>query len=106
MYARLTFAKTLPEQFDRLRKIYNEEIVPAVRQQKGFMNIILLEPTDKAEDFISMTQWENKEFADQYEASGLYKELVGKLKDLLVKEPVLKTYAFEKVGEEIPAMYK
>lgn len=106
MYARLTFAKALPEQFDRFRKIYNEEIVPVVRQQKGFVNIFLLEPTNKAEDFISMTQWENKQFADQYEASGLYKELVGKLKDLFIKEPVLKTYEFVNIVEEVPAMFK
>lgn len=101
MFARLTFIKVLPEHTDQVRKIYNEEVVPVVRQQKGLIDIMLLEPTDRAEDFISLTRWENQAAAEAYEASGVYRQLVGKVLDLVVKEPVLKTYTFEMVGQGI-----
>lgn len=99
MFARLTFIKVLPEHLDQVRQIYNEQVIPVVRQQKGLIDVMLLEPTDKAEDFISLTRWESQADADRYEASGVYKQLVGKVLDLVAKQPVLKTYTFQSVGQ-------
>lgn len=102
MFARLTFLKILPEHFAQVRKTYNEEVVPVIRRQKGAINMMLLEPTDPAGDCISITQWENQKDADQYEASGVYKELVSKVKPFLTKEPVLRTYTVQTTGKDIP----
>lgn len=101
MFARLTFIKVLPEHTNQVRQVYNQEVIPVVRQQKGLIDIMLLEPTDKADDLISLTRWERQADAEAYEASGVYRQLVGKVKDLLAKEPVLKTYSFEMVGQGI-----
>lgn len=103
MFARLTFIKVLPEHTDRVRTIYSEEIIPVLRQQKGLVDMMLLEPTDKADDFISLTRWERQADAEAYEASGVYRQLVGKVMDLAVKQPVLKTYSFDMVGQGIAA---
>jgi quinol monooxygenase YgiN len=97
MFVRLTFCKFDPAQIKDARKIYNDEIVPAVRKQKGNLRIYMLEPTQKSEDFISVSEWKTMADAETYHNSGLYEKLVGKLKAYFTKDPVLKTYNVEEV---------
>jgi quinol monooxygenase YgiN len=101
MYVRLTYCKFSPEAVNEAKKIYMKDIVPAIRNQAGLLNIHFLEPTDKSDDFISITEWKTQAEANAYEASGLYKKLVGKLADFLSKPPVLKTYTTEET--RVPA---
>jgi len=95
MYARFTHIKFLPEHEDQVRKLFREEIVPEIRKQKGLIDIKLLLPVDKADDYISVSEWEKKEDADAYAASGTYQKLVDKLKEMYTKKPVLKTYMYD-----------
>ena len=53
---------------------------------------MLLEPTDGSNDYISFTAWENDEDAENYEASGKYKQLVDKIKAMFSGKTVLNTY--------------
>ena len=92
MFARLTFIDILPERQDDLKKIFNEEIVPVVRKQKGNIGIWLLEPTNIANEYISLTEWTSASDADLYDSSGTYKNLVDKIKAMYKNKPVLKTY--------------
>jgi heme-degrading monooxygenase HmoA len=101
MYVRLTYLNFLPGKAEEAKKIYNNEIVPVVKQQKGNMDCKMLEPVDKGEEYISMTVWESKEDADSYQSSGVYRELVNKVKALYAKEPVLKVYSTETVLEAV-----
>ncbi|MBD0289117.1 MAG: antibiotic biosynthesis monooxygenase, partial [Flavisolibacter sp.] len=87
-----------PENKDELKRIYTEEVVPVVRQQKGNLNIMLLEPTNMTDSYISVTEWENKADGDAYESSGTYRRLVDKVKDMVAKPPELKTYDAVMVG--------
>jgi heme-degrading monooxygenase HmoA len=97
MFVRLTFCKFAPEAINEVKRIYMKEIAPEVQKQKGNRAIRLMEPVDKADDFISLTEWSTKADADAYEASGLYKSLVGKLASFLTKDPVLRSYHAEDV---------
>ena len=97
MFVRLTFIKFSPEALNEAKRIYKQEVIPAVRKQKGNVNIRLLEPTELSDDFISVTEWESKADAEAYDASGLYKQLVSRLKDHFTKPAVLKTYTAEEV---------
>lgn len=106
MYALLTFTKVLPENINQFKPIFKQEFLPVIQQQKGLYNIFWLEPTDRVEDFILLTQWQNKEYAETYLNGPLYKELMVKIQEFLVKEPVVKTYNFEKVMEGVPTMVK
>jgi len=92
MFARLTFIDILPERQDDLRKIFNEEIIPAVRAQKGNIGIWLLEPTDITNEYISLTEWISAADADLYDSSGTYQKLVDKVKAMYKSRPILKTY--------------
>jgi len=99
MIVRLTYCKFSPDSIDEVKTIYNRDIVPVARMQKGNMGIHLIEPVDKSDDFISISEWATKEDADAYESSGVYKSLVNKLTDFLAKPPVLKTYTAQAVLE-------
>ena len=92
MFARLTFIDILPERQDDLRKIFNEEIIPAVRAQKGNIGIWLLEPTDITNEYISLTEWISAADADLYDSSGTYQKLADKVKPMYKSRPILKTY--------------
>lgn len=99
MFVRLTHLKFLPEHLDEIKKIYKDEVIPVVKKQKGNQKVMLLEPLDKSEDFISITEWKTKADAEVYESSGTYRKLVDKVRHLLTKDPVLKTYQVEVVSE-------
>ena len=99
MFVRLTFCKFLPEKINEARKIFTQEIMPAVRKQKGLLNIRLFEPVDKISDYISITEWASPADAEMYHNSGLYKKLVAKLEPFFTKQPELKTYTVEEIFE-------
>ena len=99
MYVRLTYVAFLPDKVEEARKIYKDEVVPVVKQQKGNLDCRMLEPIDRTDDYISMTVWDNKEDADAYHVGGTYKQLVNKIQAFYSKNPVLKVYFTEKVME-------
>ena len=92
MIVRLTRFNLSPEKAGEAKKIYELEVIPEVKKQKGNTNVMLLEPTDGSNDYISMTAWENNADADAYESSGKYKELVNKIREMITDQPDLKTY--------------
>ena len=91
MVVRLTRFSVSPEKAQDATNIYHREVAPEVKKQKGNSNVMLLEPTDGSNEFVSITGWENKADAEAYESSGKYKELVGKIEGL-IGQPDLKTY--------------
>ena len=92
MIARMTFINVSPENVESMKRIYHEEIVPVVKNQKGNLGAWLLEPENKKDEFISLTEWITKNDAEAYEKSGTYKALVDKVKSKFRGEPVLRTY--------------
>jgi heme-degrading monooxygenase HmoA len=92
MFVRLTHLQILPEHEKEATKIYNEQVVPVVKQQKGNVDIMLLHPETETGDHISLTSWERKEDADAYEQSGKYQELVSMVKHTFSKAPTLVSY--------------
>jgi heme-degrading monooxygenase HmoA len=99
MYVRLTYLNFLPGKADEAKSIYDNELAPVVKQQKGNLDCKLLEPVDKVDDYISLTVWDSKEDADAYHASGVYKQLVDRVRSSFSKEPVLKVYSTQTVLE-------
>ena len=92
MWVRLTTVKVQPDKVDELRRIYYEEIVPAVKARKGHVDVYLLEPAEEGEAFISLNAWETKEDGDEYESSGTYAELVNMVRHTFAGPPTLKSY--------------
>ena len=96
MWVRLALAKIKPESLDEFRKIWNDEVRPIIEKQNGFVDAMFLEPVSEEDDFISCTLWASKENGDAYEASGTYKDLVGKIVHTLAATPVVKSYEVKK----------
>ena len=99
MIVRLTYLSFIPENLAKAKSIYYDDVVPAVRKQKGNIDCKLLTPMNENDEYISMTIWETKADADAYEHSGLYRELVNKVKKDFSKPPVLKVYMSESILE-------
>jgi heme-degrading monooxygenase HmoA len=102
MFARLTTIEVDPKNAREISRVYHSEVVPVVRDQKGLVDVQLLEPADNSGEFISITTWKSKEDADAYEASGTYRSLVDKLKSFYTSKPVLKVYNLQE--SRVPAM--
>src|SRR5215217_3276357 len=93
MFVRLTFLTVQPKDVEKIKRIFNDEIVPVVRAQKGNAGIRLLEPvTGENPEYVSLTEWQTAADAEAYETSGTYRKLVDSLKDMYTSKPVLKTY--------------
>jgi heme-degrading monooxygenase HmoA len=99
MHVRLTYVNVLPGRQEDVRKIYYDEIMPAVKKQPGCLDIMLLEPANVTEDFISCTMWQTKADADAYDSSGNYQKMVDKVRNLFSKTPVLKTYEVAEIAK-------
>lgn len=99
MIVRLTFISFLPQNLVQAKRIYNEQVVPVVRKQKGNIDCRLLEPIEKTDEYISMTTWETKADADLYQSSGVYRDLVEKVRKDFAKDPTLKVYTTESILE-------
>lgn len=96
MWVRLTFGKIQSDKIEEFRKIYNEEVIPVVKTQKGFVDAFLLESTEEVGKMISHTAWETNTDGETYESSGTYKQMVGKVSHLLVEPPTLNIYQVKK----------
>ncbi|MFX1478653.1 MAG: antibiotic biosynthesis monooxygenase family protein [Promethearchaeota archaeon] len=92
MWVRITYGKIQPDKMDEFRKIYNEEIVPVVKKQKGIIDVYWMEDTEVLGDGISLTSWDTKENGEIYESSGTYQEMVNKVKHTFVEPPTLKSF--------------
>lgn len=92
MFVRMTHIALLPEKVADATQLFNQEIAPVVKQQKGNKDVWLLESTEKAGHFISVTIWQSESDAQEYESSGKYKELVDKVRNFFAQPPELKTY--------------
>ena len=103
MIARLTYFGLNQKDVEDLKRIYNEEVMPVIKKQKGFLGAWLLEPTDPKDQYISLSEWVSQADADAYEASGTYKQLVGKVKDRFTGDPVLKIYTAAETKIMTPA---
>jgi len=101
MFVRLVTCKFLPERIVEARKVFMNEIIPTLQKQNGILHVRFLEPTEKAGDFISMTEWRTKEDAQAYEKTGLYQKLVKKLEPFYTKQPELKTFTEQEVYEHV-----
>ena len=92
MFVRLTFVKFQPEKIEEVRRLYYDEVIPAMKEQEGLRFVHLLECLEAAGEAISITAWDNKANTDAYEGSGLYQELVGKFQPFYSAPPELKSY--------------
>ena len=96
MWARLIEVKIDPHKMNEMRRIYNEELVPVVKAQKGNIDVFLMESVDRRGTVISVTFWESEEDGNAYEESKTYLKMVNKVKHTFTDTPTLWAYEIKK----------
>lgn len=79
MYVRLTSWKVGADKLSELKHIYENDIIPVLRTVSGYRYAFLIDSPEESEA-ISVTIWDSKDHADEYEQSGIFDQLVGKIR--------------------------
>lgn len=91
MYARAVNIQFQPGKIDEANHIVKELVIPALREQKGFRGQLFLTQHDMSKA-ISINLWETEADLTAFEASPVYRELMGKIAGILAGPPVGERY--------------
>jgi len=80
MYIRIVSHKIQEGKVEEFKKIYSDEIIPALQSTKGCKFVYLSEDMKTENQFLSITIWDNKSCADEYETNGEFDELISKIR--------------------------
>ncbi len=80
MFLRMVSMSIRAEHSLKIAEEYDKNVVPALRHQPGCSFASLLQNIHDTKDCISMTIWDSKQEADEYEKSGVFKQLVETLR--------------------------
>jgi heme-degrading monooxygenase HmoA len=83
MYMRLVQAKYKPDSMAKLRQVYDESIIPRLQTIPGCLCACLIKREVIRNEGISLTLWDSKEHAEEYERSGVFQELLRQAKPYL-----------------------
>ncbi len=78
MHAQLVRAKLLPGKADEATSVFRDSIMPAARQQKGFVSAHLLVDREGAR-LTGISLWETAADVEAIATSGFFQEQVAKL---------------------------
>lgn len=80
MFVRIVSPKIRPGMMEEFKRIYAEEILPALREVKGCRYAYLTEGTKDKNEVISVTIWDSQQDAENYETGGMFDRLKEKVK--------------------------
>ncbi len=80
MHTRIVSIKTRPGKLEEFRRLYTTTILPALRGVKGCRYAYLIESGEQQNEALSVTIWDSREDAENYERSGLFDQLTQKVK--------------------------
>jgi heme-degrading monooxygenase HmoA len=80
MYLRIVSAKIGSGMIEEFRRLYAEKIIPALRGVPGCRYAFLTESLEAQNEVISVTIWDSRQDAENYERSGLFDQLTQKVK--------------------------
>jgi heme-degrading monooxygenase HmoA len=91
MHARVVNVQFQQGRLDEAKRIVNESVVPVLKEQKGFRYQFLLTQQDTSKA-ISINLWETEADLTAFETSPLYRQVLGKLADVLAGPPAAEAY--------------
>ncbi len=80
LFVRIVSVKIHVSKIEEFKDLYSSIIIPELESINGCRNVYLIESVNEENEFISLTIWDNKKNADEYEASGKFAELINKVK--------------------------
>jgi len=94
MFARIVEFIPKLEQKEEFVKVVRNEVLPILKKQTGFLEILPLFPETKTEKMITITLWAEKRDAERYERE-MYPKVEGILKPYLTTPVAFKHYNVE-----------
>ena len=82
-YLRIVFMRINPERIQDLIRIYEQEIIPALRLVQGCRQACLVKGTRESNELLSVTIWDSLTHAQIYEATGQFERLTQKVRPTL-----------------------
>jgi len=80
MHVRIVSVRLQKGKLAEFRNLYSTEIIPTLKKTPGCRFAYLTENLQEEDEAVSVTIWDTKEDADNYENSGVFKELIEKVK--------------------------
>jgi len=94
MFARIVEFVPKLEQKEEFVKVVRDEVLPILKKQKGFLEILPFVPETKTEKMITITLWAEKWDAERYERE-VYPKVAEILKPYLSTPVAFKHYTVE-----------
>jgi hypothetical protein len=94
MFARIVEFIPKLDQKEEFVKVVRNEVLPILKKQTGFLEILPLFPETKTEKMITITLWAEKRDAERYERE-MYPKVEGILKPYLTTPVTFKHYSVE-----------
>ena len=91
MYARVVTLQVQPGQMDELNAIFQNEVLPAVKQIAGFRSLTLLEDR-KTSRAMMFSVWETEADMQASETSGFFQAQLQKFSSILSARPLHEAY--------------
>jgi heme-degrading monooxygenase HmoA len=91
MYARVLTVQVQPDESEEAIAIFRNSVIPAAKQQKGFISLMLL--TDRSTGKgITVGLWETEADLKANDASGYLQEQIAKFAGVFAAPPVREEY--------------
>jgi hypothetical protein len=90
MFARKVAARLKPNSLTEFTSLMEREILPWLREQEGFLDLIILAAPNGGE-VATISFWDHKTNAEAYHSTG-YPQVLNTLGELLDGNPYLKTF--------------
>lgn len=87
MFARVFTIQARPGKLDEAADIFRNDVIPAVKQQKGFHNALLLTDPETGKA-LSITLWDTEADQKASEGNGSLQQQLGKVGALLAGPPL------------------
>lgn len=96
MFARILEIVPKSDKKEELINALNQEVVPILKQQSGFVETLAFVPESKTDRMVSITFWTEKRFAEKY-AKEAYPKVEEIMKPFLAVPTTVKTYTVESI---------
>ncbi len=85
MYMRLLRFKVLEGQSDKVRRFYEERVLPELSQTSGCLFATLTESVVRQSECVSLTLWDSRDSMKQYEEQGRFPRLIQEIEPHLAE---------------------
>ena len=91
MFTRIVECNVKPEKKNEFENKLRNEVLPILRKQPGFVDLIALQSEDEDERMVSISFWNSKQDAERYHREQ-YSRITDMLKPLVKRDPQVTHY--------------